>query len=459
MLSRLQAYFQSGNALTVAVRKNVLLTVLIKAAGFVLNLVFIPLTLSLLSTELYGVWLTLSSMVAWFLFIDFGLGNGLRNKLTQLLSQGEHAQARTYVSTLYTATGVIALTFCLLYVCVHPFIDWAGLLKVAPRWNSEVSTLALIAFMTFGLELLLRNITFVLLAVHKSAVNSLFPLLSNLTTLGLILAFRPWLEGSLLHVGLALLVPQIVVLAGFHLYFFRGELRYLSPSIGVARRETLRHFGGLGLSFFILQLSFSVIFTTTNLLITRLLGPAYVAQYEVAFRYFGFLPMGFNIALNPLWSAFGEAYFKRDVEWIEGALRRMQQLWGLVTAGQVALLALSGWLIPRWVGNSVAVPLTLAGAMLVYYALTTFGTIYVSFLNGIGQVRYQLIAATGAILLMIPLAYALVTLAGLGLVGMLAAICLCSSYSFLVAPFETRQVLRKLRTSPVFSSVNESLPV
>ena len=258
------------------------------------------------------------------------------------------------------------------------------------------------------------------------------------------LLFPAWLNGSILNVGLVLLVPQGVVLIGFHLYFFGSELRYLQPGWRVSQFSTLRHFGSLGLSFFVVQVAWAVIFTTTNLLITRLLGPTYVTQYDIAYKYFGLLPMVFGLLLTPLWSAFGEAYHRDDADWIRKTLRRMRLIWVLMTGGQVVLVAASGFVIPLWVGGVVTVSLPLAFTMMVYYSLYTYGGLYVNLLNGIGQVKNQVWTSVIASLLLVPLTYGLVSVAHLGLVGVLIAVMVCSAYSVVIAPLEVKRLLHRM---------------
>ena len=444
MLNRIRAYYESGDALTLTVRKNVVHSFLIKVVSIALNLVLVPLLLGLLTKELYGIWLTLSSIVTWFTFIDFGLGNGLRNKLTELLIQGDQKMAQVYVSTLYKTTTLIALAFWFLYSCIHPWINWASILRVPVRWQAEVSTLAYLAFSVFWLQLVLKNISFVLLAVQRSAANSLFPLLSNLLTLLIAVLFRPYLTGSILNVGLALLAPQVLVLIGFQLYFFRNELAYLRPRWPRSDFVTLRHFGNLGLSFFIIQIMGVVIFTTANLLITQLLGPSYVAEYDIAYKYFGLLPVAFGLLMAPLWSAFGHAYYTRNVDWIRKTLKQMRQVWLVVALGQCVLFMVADHLIPLWVGRSIAISAELALTMVVYYGLYMYGSIYVNLLNGVGKVRYQMLISMASAFLMVPLAYGLVRFAHLGLAGIQLALIICSLYGSVIAPVEVNRLLRRM---------------
>ena len=51
--------------------------------SIVINFMLVPLTIGYVSAELYGVWLTLSSIMTWLGFLDVGFTQGLKNKLTE----------------------------------------------------------------------------------------------------------------------------------------------------------------------------------------------------------------------------------------------------------------------------------------------------------------------------------------------------------------------------------------
>ena len=80
---------------------------------------------------------------------------------------------------------------------------------------------------------------------------------------------------------------------------------------------------GLGGRFFIMQLSSIIIFTTDNLLITQLFGPAEVTVYDVVYKLFSLISIGHNIILLPLWSGFTDAYVKSDIKWIRKTLKKL----------------------------------------------------------------------------------------------------------------------------------------
>ena len=83
-----------------------------KGGTILISLILVPMTLSYLNPYEYGIWLTLSSTLAWIYTFDIGLGNGLRNKLTEALALNDLKLARIYVSTSF----VIDISYRYLFI-------------------------------------------------------------------------------------------------------------------------------------------------------------------------------------------------------------------------------------------------------------------------------------------------------------------------------------------------------
>ena len=62
----------SGAQRTKVVKLNVLYGFAIKGCSILLSLLLVPLTIGYINSELYGIWLTLSSVIHWISFFDIG---------------------------------------------------------------------------------------------------------------------------------------------------------------------------------------------------------------------------------------------------------------------------------------------------------------------------------------------------------------------------------------------------
>ena len=108
LITYIQHFFTRGHERTQTIKKNVVVSFLLKGASVLVSLLNVPLAIRYVDSMQYGVWLTLSAMFTWFTLFDIGFGNGLKNKLTEALAKGDDTRARAYVSTTYFAVAVIS---------------------------------------------------------------------------------------------------------------------------------------------------------------------------------------------------------------------------------------------------------------------------------------------------------------------------------------------------------------
>ena len=75
-------FLTSQNVRTASVKKNILASILIKGISIFVSLLIVPITLGYVNSTLYGIWLTISSVMLWLNFFDVGLTLGLKNRST-----------------------------------------------------------------------------------------------------------------------------------------------------------------------------------------------------------------------------------------------------------------------------------------------------------------------------------------------------------------------------------------
>lgn len=100
--------FISTDGRSKMLKSNILYSAILKVIGLITSLLVVTITLNYLNSELYGVWLTITSILYWFSFFDIGLGNGMRNYLTEAVSKGNYKEAQSYLSTTIIALTMIA---------------------------------------------------------------------------------------------------------------------------------------------------------------------------------------------------------------------------------------------------------------------------------------------------------------------------------------------------------------
>jgi O-antigen/teichoic acid export membrane protein len=146
-----------------------------------------------------------------------------------------------------------------------------------------------------------------------------------------------------------------------------------------------------------------------------------------------------SIVMLPLWSAFTEAWVKKDMEWINGTIRKLQVWWIVMTVGTAIMFVCSGFFYRIWVGSEIKIPFAMSLVMAVYIIINAWNGIYSQFLNGVGKVRLQLLIAVIGSALNIPLAIFLAK--NTGIYGVILATTIISVVSAIIAPIQCKKII------------------
>ncbi len=149
IIQKIKQFFV-GSERTIKAKKNIIASLLVKMLSIIISLLLVPVTLNYLNSYEYGVWLTLSSILVWINYFDIGLGNGLRNRLTEALAIGDYEKGRIYISTTFAILLILMLTIYLLYAFLQHFISWKSILNISTNHAfTDLNYLVLIVFAFF----------------------------------------------------------------------------------------------------------------------------------------------------------------------------------------------------------------------------------------------------------------------------------------------------------------------
>lgn len=433
-----------GHERTAKANKNIASSFLIKAASIIISLVVVPLTLNYVNPSRYGIWLTLSSIVAWFSFFDIGITHGLRNKFAEARAKGDDASAQIYVSTTYGILAIVFISIWVLFLVVNPFLDWSSILKISTEYSADVSKLALIVFTYFCLQFVLRTISTIIAADQEPAQASLIDVIGQFVSLIIIVILVKTTEGSLVNLGLALCAAPLLALIGANIFFFRGKYKAFSPKLSKVKFSYAKSLFNLGVVFFIIQIAGLIQFQSANVIISRNFGPEDVTNYNIVFKYFGILSMGFMIFLTPFWSAATEAYVKDDINWIKKSIKKYNILnIGFIFIGGI-MLYFSDTIYDLWLGkDTVDIDFNLSLWGLIFVLLSITGSKYVSFLNGISALRLQFWASVLSPLVYIGLTLLFLNYFKMGVHAIFIAATISNFNTFILAPIQYYMIIYK----------------
>lgn len=438
---RLFLFFSKGHERTLRAKKNILASFFIKGGSIATGLILVPLTINYLNPTKYGLWITLSSIIGWFGFFDIGLGHGLRNRFAEALATGKDELARVYVSTTYATLSLIIGVVLVLFYMINPFLNWNRILNAGDDFalQKEIGILALVVFTFFCIRFVFKLITTILMADQRPAKASFFDLLGKVIAIALIFVLTKKTDGSLLYLGIAMSSAPVFVLVLSSAWFFNSKYKAYRPSFKLVDFSKAKDLLTLGVKFFIIHIAATVLYQTNNIIISHLFGPAQVTPYDVAFKYFSILMMGFFIILSPFWSAITEAWVKKEIAWIKKVVSKLIQIWGLSLVVGLIMLIFSPWIYKIWVGDKVTIPYTMSALVVAGIFLNAWNGIYSHFLNGVGKIKVQLYLGVSVAVLNVPLAILLGK--RMGIEGVLLANVILGAVGALVYPGQYKKLI------------------
>jgi len=433
--------FKKGHERTVKAKKNIVASFFIKGLSIIIGFLLVPMTLNYLDPTKYGIWLTLSSIIGWFVFFDVGLGNGLRNKLTEAFAIKDYKLAKTYISTVYLSIILIIGVVYTIFFTINPFLNWAALLNTTTDMAKELGWVALIVFTFFSLGFVLKLIGVIFIADQLPAYNNIFNPIASLISFISIYIITKISYGSLLYISIVYSVAPVIVLIIASFYFFNGKYKSIKPSLKSVDFKYFKPLAGLGIKFFVLQISVLIIFSTDNMIIAQVLGPAEVTPYNIAFQYFGIPMMAFSILLSPFWSAYTEAITVKDFRWIRSSINKLIRISLLIVVGVIIMIAASKYFYSIWVGDKVHIPFILSAFMGFYVIMRTQSMVFGNFINGVGKIKLQMYYTIFAMAINIPLSIYFARNLGLGSAGVILGTCISLVPSFVLLPIQYYKII------------------
>ncbi len=409
------------------------------------GLLSVPLTLSYLGTERYGVWLTLASAITVLNFVDLGLGCGLLTATAQTSADPDTRRLRAYISSAHVALLAIALVLAgmvlLVAQVVPPPYEWFKVTSATARQEVGPAVLAFAAM--FILNLPFGAVMRVQTGLQQGYVASIWQTITSLFGLAALL-FAIHLEADLPTLVLVLMAAPLVANVLNTVHYFTRVRPDLSPRFSAVTRDSLKSVLSTGVLFLILQIAGAISFSADNLIIARTLGVSSVPEYAVTERLFGLIPALWTILLTPLWPAYGEAIARGDRDWVRATFRRSL----IVAVGGSALIACALYLfavplMDLWVGSAIQPSAVLLLGLGIWKVMEAGGASMAMFMNGANLLRMQ--ATMGCLVAASALALKMLWVEEVGTAGLpLATIVSYATFVILPSIFLIPRALRRL---------------
>lgn len=378
-----------GSGRTATIKKNILGSLFIKGISIATSFLLVPMTLGYVSAEIYGVWLTISSILHWLTYMDVGFTHGLKNKLGEALAKKDYERGRSLISTTYFMMMVIFIPIAIISFIASPFIDWCQVLNVDASNHEVILKTIQVLFVFVALQMIVNVFVSVVAAYQKVALSNLFNVIGQVCSLVIIGSMTLFVKPSLINLAFAYSMMPIIIVFVASIIFFRTTMKEVAPSLKSISKSHIKDLWGLGVKFFIIQVQMIVLYQATNILISHIAGPESVTQYNIAYKLLNVAVMVYTIILAPLWPAFTDAYTQKDYTWMNNMYRKMLRVFGLLCIAMLALVCFSPIVYRFWIGDKVEIPFMLTCTIALYTAIFCWDNLQVTLINGTGKIKLQ----------------------------------------------------------------------
>lgn len=438
-LSSIFKKLTSGEGRTLAVKKNIVYSILIKVLSIVVSFMLVPMTIGYVSSELYGVWLTLSSILTWLTFLDLGFSQGMKNKLTEAIANDDWDRGKKLVSTTYFLMIIIFVPLCVVIQFLIPVVDWCNLLNISIIYQEDIVKTLHVLMAFCCLQMIVNVVVSVIAAFQRVALSNSFGVIGNVISLGVIFILIKSCSPSLLYLCFSLSAMPIFVTTIASIILFTGSMRRVAPSFKSIELPLTKDLFSLGYKFFIINIQAVVLYQTTNVIISNVSSPMWVTSYNIAYKYLSIAMMLFTIATQPLWPAFTDAYARGDTQWMNNVKNKMTNFYISCSLGCVTMAFIAPWIYKIWIGNEADVPQLMTWIVTIYILVYCWANFNGIMLVGMSKIFLNTIMVSLGMVVHIPMAYLLSSF--IGAYGVVISMILINTIYGLIYRIQLNKVL------------------
>lgn len=413
---------------------NTIFNYIYKIFSMLITYITIPLTLTYLDNERYGVWQTILTVISWAALSNFGIGNGLRNKVTESLAEQKYNKLKSYITSAYLYLTIIASIILIIMVILVCNINTDILFKSNTLENNEITISFIIVIISFCINFILGISSSIAFGIHKSSSVNLFQIITNMITLIGLIILPKLANPSLINISLLYFLSNTISNILFTIYVFRDKK--LRPNIKYNNKEYGRELTSLGLEFFILQISSIVLFSTDNFIISTFIGVNEVTNYSLVSKLFQTVSTFFSILLVQLWSEVARATSQGNYKWIKKSMNRLLILLVPVSIALVIIIINFELFCQIWLGKNVIVDKRLIILAALYAWIICFNGIFINIQNGMSKIRVQTISSIISCIINIPLAMTFIKVFNLGILGVMLSNIICLSIASIMCSID-----------------------
>lgn len=374
--------------------KNISLALMSRFVSIGVAIFSVPMLLQLLGTEIYGIWATLVSLIAFIGLLDLGMGNSLKNSVAVSLNESQVEILRNEFVALFQLLCLVSV------VVVFAF-------GVALSVSSLLATNlvpALILFIPPIVFLPTMLGSSVLQGARATGLQAVLQALGGwFFFIFVLVCYFNKLKPNLAH--LALVWSVLYALSAFGTFYIALKILRLPTTqlFCINYKAFPQKRLKVSISFLILQLSSFVLFNLGNMLVYQYLGSEDVARYDVVNKLFQAGLSIFTIVIGVVWPEIARNRATKNFVKLLSIYKYLIFIAIIFCTGSVLIGFAAPWIINYWTQQKVQVTTNEAFSIAALVSVQSFAYVGAVFMNSFERIRVQIVFACISIALMVPL--------------------------------------------------------
>ncbi len=430
----------NDNSLSKKMYVSTILNYGFRGIGILLGLVTVRINLFYLGSSLYGLWVTMAEIASWINYGDFGISNGLRNRLSEAIADNNEDKQKKLIATAVLVLLKISVFLMIILLAVTEALFFFGIMDSSLRIPMYITDF----FFCFNLVLGIgRSIAYSYQMSWLASLAQTSTVLLRIIGVFVLIILNSSPSLILFSVvnGLGGVFGNIIVIL---ILIKRIGINYKKKWSDYYDDKLKKSVMGLGMNFFILQLCGVVLYLSDNLIINRLFSSEAVTKYSIITKVYSTGNSLYSILLVSLWSAVSYAAAKGNYQWIKHELKRLICIWGGYSVGVVAVSLFFNDIIGIWLGKEAIFYESPLIFLFAFFEIATgFGSIFVNITNGLGRIKMQICFSVVEAIVNIPLSIFLAKNCNLGIFGIKLATLFCCVGANVFIPIDILLFLKK----------------
>lgn len=361
-----------------------------KAMGLGVQLLGVPIAITALGVERFGIYTMLVSLLAWIDLGSFGMGPGLTRGMAVAWNRGDQRDEQRYFSSGIVVLAVIVLCLGLIFSAGAAYVFGTNLslqrffgpngdeYRNEIRWAMVVIAIFFLSQLLFSIGERARS------AFQEDYINNAVNMVASLFSLVMMLVIaRFWktIEGFALGFFAALTIAKVLNTGSLILL----SRPYLFPTRATVDGATVRQLLSNGIPFWVMQAANLVMQSLSLFLLGWIAGPKALAPFAVLFRLLQMLATGVTMLTQPLWPSITDASVRGDHDWIRHSYNRVTMYVLVYSLSAFFVFTVMGQtLLHFWLKGTVLVDRSLIVVMALYFVVWMWNTLHNSVFFGLG---------------------------------------------------------------------------